>query len=198
MASSEKVPAPVSSVSALIAKFRRGEEGAADQLVEVLYPELRRLAAAHLRLERNARTWQPTALVHELYIELRKIKHLKDAITDDPEADKRAFLGLAAFIMKRLLIQHARPLAKRYEHLEIESIAEPGVVEVRLREVENALQALAAIHPDLSQITEMKVFGSLTSEEIANHLGYSARSVDRRWAFAKDWLKNNFAIVSEP
>jgi len=108
-------PFPDGSISGVLAKFRRGEADAAGQLVELLYPELRRMAAARLRMERSPHTWDPTVLVHELYLELRKIGKLQEEIKRDPDAEKQAFLGLAAFLMKRLLIQHARPLAKRYE-----------------------------------------------------------------------------------
>jgi RNA polymerase sigma factor (TIGR02999 family) len=187
-------PAPtVPLISQLIAKFRRGEEGAVEQLVELLYPELRKMAAARMRMERAPHTWQPTALVHELYLELRKIRSFMVEERSDPDAEKRAFLGLAAYLMKRLLIQHARPLSKRYERLEIESITEPSAAELHLREVDDALHALAAIDPDLTQVTEMKVFGALTTNEIATYLRCSERSVERRWAFARTWLKNNFA-----
>jgi len=68
---------------------------------------------------------------------------------------------------------------------------------VHLREVEDALRTLAAIDPDLRQVTEMKVFGALTTDEIAIYLGCSPRSVDRRWAFARSWLRDNFATAVE-
>ena len=93
-------------------------------------------------MERDPHTWQPTALVHELYLELRKVKSFMVEDRTDPDADKRAFLGLAAYLMKRLLIQHARPLSKRYERIQIESIVEPSAAELHLREVDDALPGL--------------------------------------------------------
>jgi RNA polymerase sigma factor (TIGR02999 family) len=191
----EASDSPASSgdaISRLMTQLRRGESSAADQLVELLYPELRRLAAAHIRTERSPHTWQPTVLVHELYLELRKVKALRDEIKGDQESDKRAFLGLSAFLMRRLLVHHARPLAKHVERLQIDSVNEPGLAEVQLREIEDALQALESIHPELRQVTEMKVFGGLTTEEIAERWGCSVRSVERRWTFTRTWLKENF------
>jgi RNA polymerase sigma factor (TIGR02999 family) len=185
------------AISRLMTQLRQGESSAAGQLVELLYPELRRLAAARIRTERSPHTWQPTVLVHELYLELRNVKTLRDEIKGDHELDKRAFLGLSAFLMRRLLVHHARPLAKRVERLQIDSVNEPGLAELQLREIEDALQALESIHPELRQVTEMKVFGGLTTEEIAGRWGCSVRSVERRWTFARTWLKENFVARIE-
>ena len=197
MDASDPIPFSDNAISRLMTQLGRGESSAADQLVELLYPELRRLAAARIRMERTPDSWQPTVLVHELYLELRKVKLLRDEIKGDQESDKRAFLGLSAFLMRRLLIHHARPLSKRVERLQIDSINEPGLAELQLREIEDALQALESIHLELRQVTEMKVFGGLTTEEIAGHLGCSVRSVERRWAFARTWLKDNFVARLE-
>jgi hypothetical protein len=100
------------TVARLMASFRKGDSEAAGRLVELFYPELRRIAAARMRTERMDHTLQPTAVVNQLYLELVKVKALRPASSDGPE-EKTAFLGLAAFLMKRLLIHHARPLSKR-------------------------------------------------------------------------------------
>src|SRR5215510_6021952 len=94
------------TVRQLMAGLRRGDKDAAGQLVEIFYPELKRLAAARMKAEPSDHTWQPTVLVNELYLKLVKIKALSES-----EAD--AFLGLATHLMRRLLIHHARPLANR-------------------------------------------------------------------------------------
>src|SRR3954447_6006598 len=99
-----------------MASFRRGDRGAAGRLVELFYPELRRIAAARMRGERPDHTLQPTAVVHQLYLELVKVKALRPAGSGGA-AEKAAFLGLAAYLMKQLLIHHARPLSKRAEKL---------------------------------------------------------------------------------
>src|SRR5262249_35291794 len=100
------------TVAGLMASFRKGDRAAAGRLVETFYPELRRIAAARIRAERRDHTLQPTALVHQLYLELVKVKALRSS-SSGGEDDKRAFLGLAAYLMKRLLIHHARPLSSR-------------------------------------------------------------------------------------
>src|SRR5262245_37703316 len=104
-----------SQVAQLMAELRSGDAAAVERLVALFYPELRRIAAAKMKSEASGHTWQPTALVNELYLELRKIRQLKaDAEHHAPEA-KTAFLSLAAHIMRRLLIHHTRPLEKRVE-----------------------------------------------------------------------------------
>jgi len=104
-------PAP-DLVARLMADFRKGDKAAANQLVELLYPELRRLAAAKMAGERTEHTWQPTVLVNELYLALVKIKALGGS-GHGSDQEKAAFLGLAGHLMKRLLIEHARPLYRR-------------------------------------------------------------------------------------
>ena len=101
-----------------MASFRNGDQAAAGRLVEVFYSELRRIAAARMRYERLDHTLQPTALVHQLYIELVKVKALRSTSSGGAD-EKAAFLGLAAYLMKRLLIHHARPLSKRAEKTEL-------------------------------------------------------------------------------
>src|SRR5436190_24379639 len=101
------------TVARLMESFRSGDHEAAGRLVELFYPELRRIAAARMRTERPDHTLQPTAVVHQLYLELVKIKALRPTASDGSCDEKSAFLGLAAYLMRQLLIHHARPLAKR-------------------------------------------------------------------------------------
>ena len=97
-------------------KFRSGSSEAAGQLVEAFYAELRRMAVRRMRSEQTPHTWQPTVLVNELYLELLKIRSLNAV---DDKTDREAFLGLAAQIMRRLLIHHARPLSRQVEREEL-------------------------------------------------------------------------------
>src|SRR5579862_944534 len=99
------------SVTVLMGRFRNGDRDAAGSLVELLYPQLKKLASTRMRSESNPHTWQPTVLVNELYLELVKIRALRGADTEREE--KTAFLNLSAHLMRRLLIEHARPLSKR-------------------------------------------------------------------------------------
>src|SRR3954453_13328420 len=140
-----------------MASFRSGDHDAAGRLVEIFYPELRRIAAARMRAERTDHTLQPTAVVHQLYLELVKVKALRPAQFDG-EDEKSAFLGLAAFLMKRLLIHHARPLSRRSAKAELVDLPGPGSqAEHSLLEIDDALVRLAAINPALRRVVELRV-----------------------------------------
>src|SRR3954471_10871990 len=104
--------------------FRNGDHEAVGQLVELFYPELRRIAAARMRAERKDHTLQPTAVVHQLYLELVKVKALRPSGSGGAN-EKAEFLGLTAYLMKRLLIHHARPLSKRAEKVELPDLTSP-------------------------------------------------------------------------
>lgn len=185
-------PAP-DIVARLMEQFRKGDKAAADQLIEVLYPELRRLAAAKMKGERSEHTWQPTLLVNELYLALVRIKGLQlRGLASGQE--KAAFLGLAGHIMKRLLIEHARPLYRRVEKIEFREWPEFAATGTQsLHDVEEALSRLAAIDPKFRAVVEMKVFEGLTGDEIAAQLGCSPRTVATYWSFAKRWLEKQLA-----
>jgi RNA polymerase sigma factor (TIGR02999 family) len=186
------------TVRRLMAEFRQGDKAAAAQLVELFYPELRRLAAARMKSERSDHTWQPTALVNELYLELVKIKVLR-ASDSDGEAERQAFLALAAHLMRRLLIHHSRPLSRRAAKDEIVDLPDletsgPDA----LVQVDQALNRLAAINPKLRTVVEMRVFEGLTREEIAERMGCGTATVARHWEFARQWLEDEFGRVTEP
>jgi hypothetical protein len=119
MCDTEPIPVPNmgtndDSIAQLMMRFRKGDSVAAAQLVEALYPQLKRIAASRMRSERSDHSLQPTALVNELYLELIKIRSLRDA-DSDTVGEKAAFLRLSAHLMRRLLIHHARPLSKRVD-----------------------------------------------------------------------------------
>ena len=160
------------AIAKLMNAFRRGDPAAGGALASALYPELRRLAAAKMKGERSAHTWQPTG-------------------SDD---DRAAFLGLAGHMMKRLLIHHARPLYRRAEQVEISEDAEAADTKAEsLQEVEDALAGLAAIDHRLRTVVEMKVFEGLTGDEIARQLGCSRGTVNNWWRFAQSWLQEEWA-----
>jgi RNA polymerase sigma factor (TIGR02999 family) len=179
-------------VAQLMAELRCGNAGAAEQLVSLFYSELRRIAASKMRSEGQGHTWQPTALVNELYLELRKIRRLKTDAEHRAAEDKTAFLSLAAHIMRRLLIHHMRPLAKRVGRTTLdEDWAADG--EKHLDDMESVLSALAAIDPRLRLVVEMKVFGGFSGDEIAQHLGCTPRTVVRHWSFARNFLEQHYS-----
>jgi len=175
------------SVPKLIAQFRLGNRQAADQLVEILYPELRRIAAAKMKRERDEHTWQPTTLVNELYLELLKVKALPGPEDQDQKA---AFMSFAAFLMSRLLTRHARPLARKALKVEVDpefAFSGPGVE--TMAHLERVLERLAAIDPRFRTVVEMRVFGRYTGQEVAERLGCSRKTADRYWTFASRWLQ---------
>lgn len=185
------------SAALLTSDFRHVHGNPAGELVEQFYVELRRLAAAKMKGERSDHTWQTTALVNELYLELVKVRELT-ARNPVNEEDKAAFLGFAGNIMKRLLIHHARPLYRRAQKVPFEEGPE-GFAEgtEALREIDDALSRLAAIDPKFRAVVEMRVFEGLTSEEIAQRLNCSRRTVASYWNFARRWLEKEWAGSSE-
>lgn len=187
-------PSP-DSISRLMSAFRKGDKTAANKLIELLHPELRRLAAAKMKGERVEHTWQPTVLVNELYLVVAKMKAVGGESGGDDQ-EKAAFLALAGHLMKRLLIDHARPLYRRVEKVEFID-GKDGVTADPdgLRFVESALERLEAIDPKLRAVVEMRVFEGLTGVEVAEQLNCSPRTVANHWAFAKRWLNKELGTA---
>jgi RNA polymerase sigma factor (TIGR02999 family) len=178
----------VSDTIRLMGCYRQGDANAAAELVKLFYPELRRLACARMKGERQGHSWQPTLLVNELYLELVRIKALQPVSPDNQE-EKAAFFGLAAQIMRRLLIHHARPLCQRAGKVELRDDAPDLTPGARtLSELEDTLARLARVNRQLRTVVEMKVFHGLTIEEIAARIGCAPITAKRYWTFAKQWL----------
>jgi len=175
-----------------LAGWCAGDKAALDRLLPLVYDELRRIAARHLERERSDHTLQPTALVHEAYFRL----------IDQRQVDWRnraQFLGLAAEMMRRILVNHARDRAalKRGGGLRkmslTEAMNEPGP-EVDVADLDEALERLAALDARKARVIELRFFGGLTNAEAAEVLDVSAATVERDWSFARAWL---FAALEE-
>lgn len=184
----ECVPEPPSQpVSALLGKWRAGDHEALQALIPLVYQELHRIAQHHLRQERTDHTLQSTALVHEAYLRL-----VKQA---PAEVENRAhFLAVASRLMRQILVDHARGhrAAKRGGGLKLElrdAMAEQKAHQnVDLIALDNALNELARLDPQQSQIVEMRFFGGLSIEDTAEVIGVSRTTVKREWSTARAWL----------
>lgn len=170
-----------------MAAFRTGDKQAANELMEIFYPQLRRLAAKYMQGEREGHSWQPTLLVNELYLELIKVKALPSAEADQSN-EKAAFFGLAARLMKQLLIHHARPLKARAEKVSLDEYQASGPGG-SIAEIDSILRRLEDIRPRLRTIVELKVFEGITLEEIASRVNCSTATITREWNFAKHMLQ---------
>lgn len=179
-------------VTALLDDWSRGNESALDQLLPVVYMELRRMAARQLRKERAGHTLQPTALVHEVYLRL----------VDQRQVDwqhRAHFFGVAAQIMRRILVDHARRHAagKRGAGVRCLSLEDaqdiPASSEMPVLAFDHALDRLQQVDPGLARIVELRAFGGLTIEDAAHVLKVSPSTVKRDWRTAKAWLNRELA-----
>ena len=174
-------------VSQLIRALETGQPQAAEELLPLLYDELRRLAAWHLSKEQPGQTLQATALVHEAYLRL--------VGKDDPQWNgRRHFLCAAAEAMRRILIENARRKhrLKRGGHLErvefdVLDIASP-VPDDELLEIDEALTRLSTVQPRGAELVKLCFFAGLTQRQAAKELGISISTAERTWAFARAWL----------
>jgi RNA polymerase sigma-70 factor (ECF subfamily) len=185
-------PAPPRDVTALLREWMRGDGEALDSLMPLVYDELRKLARHYLSGERRAHTLESKALVHEAFLRLVDQR--------DVEWKNRAhFFGIAAQIMRRILVDHARRrhAAKRDAAVCRLSVAE-GVLPLEEREPEilaldEALTKLTALDPRQGRIVELRFFAGLTVEEAAEVAGTSTATVKREWRTAKLWLRREMA-----
>lgn len=177
---------PSQPISALLTKWRAGGQDALQDLIPLVYQELRCIAQHHLRQERQDHTLQSTALVHEAYLRLMKQK--------PAEIENRAhFLAVASRLMRQILVDHARRhrAAKRGGGLKLELNEAMGVQKlpnVDLVALDAALKELARLDPQQSRIVEMRFFGGLSIEDTAEIIGVPATTVKREWATARAWL----------
>lgn len=174
-------------VTLLLAEWRGGDDEAGRQLISAVYRELRGLAAVYLRRERNANTLQPTALVHELCVGMLS----RPAISCE---NRLHFLHLAAQQMRRLIVDHARRRngLKRgggQAHVSLDEARDHTIVlDARITEINEALTRLEQLDPRPAAVVEMRFFGGLTEQEIADVLAISLATVKRDWDFARSWL----------
>ena len=180
-------PHSSSAVTQMLISWGKGDARAREEMLPLVYDELRRLASWHLARERPGHTLQPTALVHEAYLRL----------IDQQQVDWRnraQFIGVAAVMMRRILVTHARGrnAAKRggaVQRVPLSDIDPAGSeLNVDVIMLHDALDQLHALDERKSRVVELRFFGGLSTDEIAEVLQISPVTVKRDWTFARAWL----------
>ena len=183
---------PVSeNVTQLLVAWGRGDEAARDELIPLVYDTLRRIARYQLRGERAGHTLETTALINEAYLKL---------VDQSVSWENRAhFFGIAARLMRQLLVDYARArqrLKRGGDLQQISITAAGGLAEERaidLLALDEALRTLTEVDPQSSHIVELRFFGGLTIEETAQVLGVSTPTVERGWRAARAWLQTELS-----
>jgi RNA polymerase sigma factor (TIGR02999 family) len=177
----------MSEITLMLEQIGRGDKQASEDLLPLVYHELRRLANAKMSREKEGQTLQPTELVHEAWLRL---------VADDDQSweNRIHFLAAAAEAMRRILVDRAR-YKSALKHgggqirLEIEGLNLAATTpDDKVLLIDEALEQLKAEDPEKARIVTLRFFGGLTNREIAEHLKIGERSVERQWAFAKAWL----------
>ncbi len=178
---------PTEDVTRLLIELSNGDRDAVDLLLPVIYDELRKLAANYLRRERPDHTLQPTALVHEAYIRLVDQSRVN-------WQNRAHFFGVAAQIMRRLLVDHARKhnaekRGQEFQKLSLDENIDRAVERsAELVALDDALKAFAQFDEQKARMVELRYFGGLSIEETADVLGVAPTTVKRQWRAAKAWL----------
>jgi RNA polymerase sigma-70 factor, ECF subfamily len=188
----------MSDVTRLLQRLREGERSALDELMPLVYRELRGIAGAFMRRQPPGHTLQPTALVHEAFLKL-----FDD--TQPEVADRAHFLALMARVMRQVLVDHARAAAAGKRgggearvpwDTQIEIHGDRGPEQLELLDLHRALEALERENPDLANAVEMHYFGGMSAEEVALAVSRSVHVVRHELRFARAWLRR--ALHSEP
>lgn len=181
------MPPSETDVTALLSQMAEGDESASERLIPIIYEELKRLARSYMRRERPDHTLQTTALVHEAYLKLVGQKSIR-------WQSRSQFFAVAAQIMRRILIDHARRnlRLKRGGAKEVLPLDEALVFSreysEELLKLDAALDRLAQLDARQGRVVELRFFAGLTVEETAESLSISPKTVKRDWAVAKAWL----------
>ena len=184
--------APSDDLTLLIQQWQNGSRDAGDALIEKLYPELKKIARAHLKNERRDHTLAPTALVNELYLKFIK------AGSPFAARNRSQFLALAAQSLRQILIDHARMRSARKRGggvtvtLISADIALPAC-DKDLLQLDKVLTQLEALDARAARVVELRFFGGLNEGEVAHNLQVSIKTVQRDWKIARAWLVSHLA-----
>jgi RNA polymerase sigma factor (TIGR02999 family) len=189
MGGGDSDPVAPGVVTRLLERWSRGEAQAMDELMPIIYGELKRLAAYHLRVEGGPPSLPSTAIVHEAYLRLagRQDRNLRNRVH---------FFAVASRIIRHILVDHARrqKAFKRDVRMNVsldEALMLPVEASLDLIALDQSIEALRALDPRKSQVVELRYFGGLSVEETAEALGISPATVHRDWDLAKLWLYRN-------
>lgn len=181
-------PLPTKNVSQLLIAWSEGDEAALEQLTPLVYDELHRLARRYMRRESPGHTLQTSALVNEAYLRLVDQRQVR-------WQNRSHFFGIAAQLMRRILVDHARSHRRAKRGGDAHRLSLDATVIMSkdrfadLVYIDEALSKLSEFDPQKSRIVEMKFFGGLSTDEVADCLHVSSRTVEREWRKAKAWLK---------
>ena len=179
---------PMTDVTRILSAIEQGDAQASEQLLPMVYDELRKLAAAKMASENPGQTLQATALVHEAYIRLvdgEKAQHWNS---------RGHFFGAAAEAMRRILVEQARRKTRQKHGGDLQRhdlrVAEPSVSgpNTDVLAVDEALAKLACEHPEKAELVKLRYFAGLTLAEAASSLGITSATADRRWKYTRAWL----------
>jgi RNA polymerase sigma factor (TIGR02999 family) len=180
-------------ITQMLMELTDGNTDVVNQILPHIYDELKRLAGSYLRRERPDHTLQPTALVHEAYMKLIDQKNVR-------WQNRAHFFGIAAQVMRRILMDHARKHKAEKRGGEADKLPiDEGIIVVsqesssQLLALDDALKTLAELDPQKAKIVELRYFGGLSIEETAEVMGVSVPTINRQWKMAKAWLYGQLA-----
>jgi RNA polymerase sigma factor (TIGR02999 family) len=180
-------------ITQMLIELTDGNQDVVNQILPHIYDELRRLAGSYLRRERSDHTLQPTALVHEAYMKLIDQRQVR-------WQNRAHFFGIAAQVMRRILMDHARKHKAEKRGGEADKLPlEDEILVVstdssdQLLALDEALKTLSELDPQKAKIVELRYFGGLSIEETAEVMGVSVPTINRQWRMAKAWLYSQLA-----
>jgi RNA polymerase sigma factor (TIGR02999 family) len=193
----------MSDVTRILTAIEEGDPSAAEQLLPLVYDELRRLAAQKLAQEKPGQTLQATALVHEAYLRLVASAGSESGKTEENWYSRRHFFAAASEAMRRILVDNARRKltpkhggGRQRQDLDDEALVAPEP-NVDLLALDAALIRLAEHDPIKVKLVELRFFAGLTGEQAAAALGMSASAADRLWVYTRAWLRREFGFGAD-
>ena len=185
-------PVPEDQITQLLQRWSQGDRHAADEILPLVYGELRRIAESHFRKELPGHTLQATALVHEAWLRLANEHGIQ-------WQNRVQFFGLVAHLIRRILVDHARKHNRQKRGGGVQRVGLEEAAELaagrppELTALDDTLERLAAVDPRKARVVELRFFAGLSVEETAEVLGVSVETVKREWRRARAWLFDELA-----